>query len=320
MRPFRSARQAALVLWLVVASGCRWMRPDPYRVVHELGPWIAALGSDDLVVSDPAEDSLVSLGPPAVAPLATALEREAPPVRRGVVTALARLNLPEVVPPLIRAANEDPDEDVRAEALRALGTLGDARARPVVEAALDAPAVKLRHAAARACATLCASPEAANRLVEIAVRDQPLAVGLNARASLVRMLEGPDPSRSASARRALEDRARPALTEGSAFEERARAALLVAELDDPTTTPVLVEVARGPNPLRIYAVYALGRVGDGRAVPVLAIHLQAADPGLAAYSYDALRRLQDRGLDEARAALDGYRGPAPAGPLRAPGL
>ena len=63
---------------LVAACG----RTDPHRVTLDVRAWIAALGSDDLEESDAATGTLVALGPAALEPLAAALHREPPGVRR----------------------------------------------------------------------------------------------------------------------------------------------------------------------------------------------------------------------------------------------
>ena len=304
-----------LALLLALLSGCG---RDRYRVDLNVERWIHDLGSDDLEVSSPAEDSLVSLGPSVLPALAQALEREPPEVRRGVVEVASRLPGSAGVPLLMKAMTDDRDDEVRSQSLLSLGVIGDARARPVAEAALADPALEIRMAAASACATLCASPEALKRLVEVGLHDDPLG----ARQSLAKMLEEPGGSRAPAARQAIEEKASPVLAADGSSEERVRAALLLAELGDPATTPVLVEAAGAadkPN-LRIYAVYELGKAGDERAVPVLAAHLHGGDAGLATYSYDALRRLAERGVRGASEAMAGYAGPRPERRLPAPGL
>jgi HEAT repeat protein len=185
-------------------------------------------------------------------------------VRVGVVEVLSRLRTPECVPLLLRVAADDAEADVRYEALQEIGAVADPRARAVVEAALDDPAPKVRLAAAKGCAQLCTSPAALARLVRIAVADQPFPNAIWARASLVRMLAEKDGERAAQARAAIEDGARPVLGGTAPLEERARAGLLLAELGDAGGAAALAEAAAAAEAilqLRLYAAWALGRVG-----------------------------------------------------------
>jgi HEAT repeat protein len=105
---------------------------------------------------------------------------------------------------------------------------------------------------------------------------------------------------------------------GSDAVERARAAILLAAIGDARGAPVLeaAVVKTGDARLRLKAIYALGQAGGPSAVLILQGVL--GEPGVAAYAYDALRRAAGRGVAGAEAALAGYEGPRPPGPLPPP--
>ncbi|MFN8545136.1 MAG: HEAT repeat domain-containing protein [Candidatus Binatia bacterium] len=157
--------------------------PSPYRVTIDVGPAIAALGSEDLFESDPAQDRLQALGPAALPALRAALAREPASVRTGVVEVLSHLGA-DGLPALLGVATHDPDPEVRHDAIIDLGVAKDPRGRPVVERLLKHDDARDRLAAVQACATLCATPGALRRLVRIAIEDPSMATGMAARRSL----------------------------------------------------------------------------------------------------------------------------------------
>lgn len=302
---------------LLALTACARER-DPYLVTVDLAPWVQALGSEDLTVSEAARDRLVALGPVALPALGAALERQPPAVRAGVVDVLSRLATADALPLLLRAA-QDAAEEVRFQALLALALVRDPRARAVVEGALADPVARVRCAAAGACVAVCASPAAIARLVEMALDDEPFPNAAAARRSLQRILADPDAARAALARDAIAARARPVLDRDAGVSRRARAALLVADTGDAAGTPALVDALRPgvEAQLRLHALYALGTVGDGAAVAAIVPLLAEAGPQ--PYAVDALRRMAERGIVEAARALDAYHGPRPPGALPPPG-
>jgi len=306
----------ALAAMLALTAACGRSESDhPYRATIDLTTEIRALGSDDLFESDPAEAKIVALGPAALPALGLALEREPPAVRAGVVGALARLHTPETAPLLVTAAH-DPAEEVRSAAVDALGGLADPRGQGVVEAALHDPGARVRLFAARACAALCSSPAALARLVEIALDDESLPASSWARASLRELL-----GRDAAARAAAGRAAKARLPEANPVEARARAALLLADLGDPAGAEALAVAAQHTTTLqlRLQAIYALGVVGDEASVPALAELLADANPSVPVYAYDALGKLDARGVASAATARQAYRGEIPTHPLPRPG-
>ena len=97
----------ALAALLALTAACgRSESEHPYRATIDLTAEIHALGSDDLFESDPAEAKIVALGSVALPALGSALEREPPAVRVGVVGALARLHTPDTAPLLVGAARD----------------------------------------------------------------------------------------------------------------------------------------------------------------------------------------------------------------------
>lgn len=302
---------------LIVAAGCLH-RPTHYRAVVDVGPDIRALGSEDLFEQGEAVERIVALGPAAVPPLTRALEREPAAVRIGVVEVLGKLDPRLATPPLLRAAR-DRDEAVRYDALQTVARVGDERSGDVVEQALADPSPKIRLAAARACARVCRKRAALDRLVDMALTDD-LTNGIRARATLVAIMAGHDEPAS-RARAAIEERAVPRLGGSGSLEERARVALLAADVGRSDALALLVETARDAQSLhlRLHALYTLGTIGGREAVPTLAELLQSNVSGVRLYSYDALTRLAARGVQEARRPLASYRGERSDTPLPAPG-
>lgn len=291
---------------------------DPYRVCVDTAPWIRALGSDDLDESDAAEDSFLGLGPAAVAPLAAALQREPAAVRLGVAETLTRLRDPRAVAALVLAASNDPDVEVRYEALRSLPPSDDPAIREIAERSLGDRDPRIRHAGARLCGSVCSSPRATEQLMEMSVADAQPGNAAAARASLAQIL-GREAAPSATLRARVVDFARAKL-EGRG-EERVRAALLLSRLSDPAAVPVLIETATtAESPLlQVQAVYALGELGDERAVRPLADLLGSTPAVVAMYSYQGLSTLAEKGVPGAAAALGKYPGTPPTLPLPRPG-
>ena len=313
-------RHAASLLCVAVAVGliaCGGSSGE-YRVERDVGADIRAVGSDDLETSEPAADRLVAMGPDSVPALKTALGREPPAVRLGVVEVLGRIDHPDALAVLVGVAARDDDTDVRSAAIRTLGAgAAPEAARPVVEAALTDPAPGIRLAAAGACAALCASPAALERLVTLAIEDPPLPNGVAARAAVIQILRDSDPERAGRVRAAIGARVPSALHDGDA-QTGLRAALLASDVGDPSGREVLARAVRGDAPplLRLQAVHALGRIGDEAAVPALAA--LDGQAGFGEYACDALRRLAARGVAGAQAALDGWKGPKPPGEMPPP--
>jgi HEAT repeat protein len=303
----------------LVWAGCQG-EPAATRdrtVTVDLSADIVALGSDDLFESEPALDRIVAIGEPSVPVLAHVFETEPPAVRVGIVEALKKIGGSEATSVLL-IAGHDPDTQVRYDALLVLGDLDDARGREPIEAALDDSEPRIRLAGAAACAHLCSSQATLDRLVDMAIRDEPLPIGIAARASLVRMLASDERSRREAAGAVIRNSAVGAIDGQETLDHRMRAALLLADIGDERAAPVLVDAIReldSPH-LRTRAAYALGDVGGTAAVPAVVEVLNSG--AFAFYGYDALRRMAERNVPGARNALDAYTGPRPPGPVAPP--
>ena len=290
---------AGLMVAALLASACSGPggESDPYEITVDAGPWIEALGSDDLFVSEPAEDALFALGPASFPALAAAMQREPTQVRVGVVAVLGDLDLPEAVPVLIDAAR-DPDAELRSEALAALARIGDTRAAETAEAALADPVARVRYAAIGACATLCSSREAFESIAGLALVTDPPAVSAHARDAIHVALRSEDAARAAHARAALESKALPLLRPETEPRQRALAALLTTPAEPARALPWLREAAEAQDlaSLRLPAIFALGRYGDEAAIETLVRIKKTASPAMALASCRSLGQMQRRGL------------------------
>jgi HEAT repeat protein len=317
----RGARLALAVL--AVASCGRSARESehrveasPYLVTVDLAAQIRELGEETLT-ADEAGEQLAALGPAAIPALAAALEREPDDVRQKAVEVLSVIGTAAAVPPLLAAADGDASLDVRGDALRALGTMGDARAVPVLEKALADERLPIRAGGVVGCATLCTSPQAIDRLADIAISDQDGAVALAARASLA-AIRRTGPAADRLVRSALERRRPAALAAGATPDVRALAALLASDIDGDDSLPALVAGLGASPMLQRQIAWRLGAIGDARCVAPLGALLASGDPTVRLYAYDALVKLDARGVTEARDAAAAYAGPKPRAPLAAP--
>jgi HEAT repeat protein len=306
----------ALVVFGALVIGCG-DGGDAYRVATDLGPAIRALGSDDLEESEFALARIRALDADALPALERALAREPAPVRRGVVEVLEQVQDARATTMLTRAA-ADADVEVRAAALTALGQRGDPAGRAPVEAALADAEPRVALAAVGACPALCESTPALRRLVAIAVGGEPLPTAAAARTALAHILAADDASRAQRGRQAIHDAVPAALGSPDAHHGALLAALLASDVGDPAGRGVLARAVGGDAPplLRLQAIHALGSVGMADDVSVLAA--LDGQPTFGEYAYDALERLRERGVGEAREALAGWRGPRPAAALPPP--
>lgn len=299
---------------ILLLAGCD--RPsDPYHVQVDVGPQIRAFAEDTLT-ADEAGEQLVRLGPAVIPALAAALEREPVDVRLKAVEVLATIGSPDAVPALARTAEHDDDDDVRGDALRALGTIGDARGRGLAEAALDDERLAVRAGGVTACATLCTSPDAIERLADRALHDPNVSVALAARTSLRAIGER---AGAATTRRAVDARRPEMLPADTPADARALAALLASDVDGTAATGVLVAALPAASPpLQRQVAWRLGTIGDARAVDGLRALRASPDRDVRRYAVDALVKLRERGVDAATEALATDDGARPVDPLPRP--
>lgn len=309
-----------------VPTAVRAPGTTPNGVAMQLSQQLKDLGSRNDAVAVAAIDALVAQGPAALDVVTPVLEQGSETARENALEVLKELELRESVPLLIKVLGKDDDADVRYETAILLGQLGDPRARDAIEATLRDREWTARTGAARACATLCTSPEAVDRLVWMAISDQPVQTGIWARSSLVKMLK-----RSAAApapadlpgqvRAAIERAAKPAASGTGSLETRVRAALLLSDIGDTSGLPALREaVAQQGLDAKVmpYPLFVLGQIGDASDVPALSVALGNARPEVSVFAYDALRRLAARNQAGAAEAMAGFQGKKPAQELASP--
>lgn len=263
----RSLHAVCIALLIACAAAAEPLEQDPYVVTIDLRPWIEQLRSDDLFEADPAIERLAALGDDAVPALHAALKTEGRQARVHLVEVLRDIRTPATLAPLAEAA-ADPDAEVRADALEALGRLGDERGRPALEAALLGDSADATRAAAAACRSLCTSPPALRRLIELALEERTAAF---ARSSLHDVAAGEHAPR---VRALVDEIALPAMRQGPA-EQRFRAALVVAEAGNAAAVPTLKECVAQPSTpetaaLATMCIQALGASGSADAVALLA--------------------------------------------------
>ncbi len=319
-RPAALSRWRCAVVSLgIAAAGAAAAGPppeSPYRIALDLRPAIQALGTDDLFEREPAETLLVALGAAALPALEHALEAEPEAVRVGVVEVLEQIDSDEVSSLLLESLERDRSPAVRRAAILALGPLADPRARGPIEAALRDESPAIVAAAAEACAFVCRSSEALDRIVARALEAEPAVQMSVPRLSLRRMLA--DPERSALAREAIE-RAASSRLESASPGQRIRLALLLADARDPRAAGLL---ARALEPgaaewLRVQALLALGEVGDAAAAKrVAGRRARLETRALQAAACRALERLAEREVDGAREAAERCSGASAKTPPR----
>jgi len=313
--PAKGVALVALGLVLGSLGGCHEDQ-SPYLLEIDLGGSLHDLASDDLDVSSRAASRLEAIGAPVLPALAAALQREPNEVRVGVVEVLSEMG-DEGVTPLLADAVGDPDAEVRADAAFALRAHPGPVAEQALLRALDDPDPTVRRSAATACGAACRSADTVRALVGCALDESASPVGSAAVVALSRLRTMGDPALEATVDAAV-SAAAPARLAGTDLEPRAHAAVLLAVMGDERAAPVLeAAVAELHDPReRLRAIYGLGFVAGPSAVPMLRGLL--AEPSMAAYAADALRRAAERGVAGADAALVGYTGPRSPAPLPPP--
>jgi HEAT repeat protein len=305
-------RLAGLLLSLCLAGcGGDAREADPYRVTLDLGPMIHALAEDGPTLDrDAAVDRLAGFGPVALPAVDVALGREDATVRVALIEVLATMDAPAATTRLAAVAAHDPDDQVRAQAVLALGGMEAADAVQAVERALDDPNPTVSVTAAAACGTRCTSPAALERRVTLALASAPGPDALRIVGTLDQVLRGPDAEAAARLRALLRERVVPLLQPGTPNAARAVAAFLAVDVDQPAALAALSAVAGDPAQsatVRATALRTLGRVGGGESVPVVRAALDDRTLRLAALG--AMQAMAGRGVEGAVPAA-----PAPHSP------
>ncbi len=108
-------------------EGVRWKAAITLGEIGDqrgIGPLIGLLSDRDRFVRSRAAFALGLIGAPAIPALAEALEEAPYEVRKGIVTALGKMNDPGATRVLIRTLT-DPSDDVRQDTITALAAQGD---------------------------------------------------------------------------------------------------------------------------------------------------------------------------------------------------
>ena len=223
--------------------------------------------------------------PPPFAPDLSALVTDTEPrVRRRAALAIGRVGLKEGIPPLL-AALADADADVRAMAAFALGLIGDPSPAPQLTAALADAAPLVRGRAAEALGLINAKDAAA------AIGQMAAAYG---RSPAVASLQ-------------TEDETMPAPPEAEAFRLGLYALVRLRAYE-----PLAAAVLEGGKPVTLWwpVAYALQRINDPRALPVLRQMLTVPGKYVPAFAARGVGALKDATSVEALIALlDNPRAP-----------
>lgn len=339
-RSFPSSPVAVLIAALAFIGACSSEAPapdpvptavrapgtTPNGIAIQLDRQLKDLASKNDAVAVQAIDALVAQGPAALDVVTPVLEQGPETARENALEVLKELELPESVPLLVKVLGKDDDPEVRYETAILLGQLADPRATEVIEVTLRDQDWTARTGAARACSTLCRSPEAVDRLVWMAIFDEHVQTGIWARSSLVKMLHRrpADPAPEdlpGRVRAAIERAAKPAAGGDGSIETRVRAALLLSDVGDTSGIAALREaVAQQSLDPKVmpFPLYVLGQIGDASDVPALSGALGNKRPEISAFAYDALRRLAARNQPGAAEAMAAFHGQKPAKELVSP--
>ena len=232
--------------------------------------------------------------PPRLAPdLALLLADSESRVRRRAAMAIGRVGLPEGVKPL-SAALADADPEVREMAAFALGLIADASSAPALTAALADASPLVRGRAAEALG-LVGSREGSEAAGRAAAEPIGRMAAEYARSPAVRALQS-------------DDETWPAAPEAEAFRLGIYALVRLKAYE-----PLAAAVIDGGRPVAAWwpVAYALSRIGDPRAQPVLLQLLSAGGKYSRAFAARGLGVIKD---PAAVAPLSGLVG-APQTPL-----
>lgn len=222
-------------------------------------------------------------------------------VRYEILTALGSIGDPSVVPFLVeRSADEDP-----YTRLWAVDALCQMRAPEAVDVATrllgdDSPHVRRR--VVGACGESLVRDDAIAGLIHIAVHADTFAESVAARRNLQALVAGRQDGDLAQRIRTV---AVPALQSDAAVQ----AALLLADLNDPSGLDVLRDRYADPDPFtRHHIAFELGRLGGPKSIPPLIALLDDPVELVAATAHDALLNFAERGEQQAVDAVANYRG------------
>lgn len=258
-------------------------------VVEALGQWRNTRATPALLARYPGEDD--------------------DQVRYEILTTLGRIGSPEAEP-ILRAGLTDEDRYVRMWAMDALCEMDTPDARERAIEMLRDPEKYVRQQVMLSCKRELDHPSAAATVVEVSLAADNFEEAMRGRAILQNMLrsENRDLNKATLLKIAI-----PALE----TDRRTRAAILLAEIDEPRALPALIDGASDPNLMvRHNIAYQLGRYGDASAVPALITLLGDDTEIVSATAYDALLLFADQNNEQAKEATQNYDGKKFMGRLR----
>ena len=286
-------------------------RRNSTEVRLDLSSDIRALGSDDLEISDPAENKLLALGPTAIPVLVRALDSEPDPVARlGIVGVLRKTGAPSAIEPIKKAAIEDLDPEVRREALVSLAFLKVDDTEAIALNALSHPDWRVRSGGVALCEQVCSSPQAAHPMVNVALAADQRSLFGGSRKVLASWLRGSSPQLVDACTESIETEASEILQTFSSASnaKKVRAALLLTEIGDTRGLDILHSTLADRKPANLVSLclWAVGDIGNAESVPLL-VSFQD-DVRHALNAYDSLGRLSEKGTPGASNALSNWEG------------
>jgi HEAT repeat protein len=270
-----------------------------------------------------AEEALVCVGAPAVAPLLPFLGTADPNLGRAVVAILSRIGEPALLPVL--AALSEPDPAIRAAAAAVLGNLGSPRAVPALAELVSDPDDRIRTAAGNALSRLgekaatvalkaLSDPDPGRRRWAVgALAALPGETGLE---GILGALDDKETAVREEAVRALGRKGTlglPALLRLlEAPDERTKdlAVHAMGAMRPPPADAVAALLPGAGPDKRLSLALALAGMDDDRGVPPLVECLSGRIPGSGSRAAWALRRLGARAVPHLLSVLK--EGPAPA--------
>ncbi len=258
----------------------------PIRIIQgseSVDQLIALLGDEDWRIHNLAEKALIEKGSLAANPLIKALQHENSGIRSGTAKTLGKLKDERAVKPLLFAL-KDKDRMVRMNAAEALGEIQDSLALEPLIKALEDEDWQVRGMAAEALGKI-KNPRATQVLMR-ALDDKTAFVRRKAAWALG---EIKDPSSIQSLIKTMRDE--DVFIQGQSVEALSQKALI--QIGTPSVEPLIISMKKDHYRVRRGAAYALGKIGDRRAVGPLMEALKDADFEVRKNAAQSLGEIQD---------------------------
>lgn len=264
----------------------RAMRVRAGEILKKLG-WETPTETDEIeaLISQGQWEQVAAMGELAMDRLLVALGDESPDRRRGAAWALGVIRNPKAVPPLIGAL-EDPDTSVRRGAAWALGVIGNRGATEALTRSLRDEDAEMRRKVAWALGEIAddAAVESLVGALNDADEDVRRVVLL-----VLEKLGWKPPEEAEEVQQLVADREWDRL----------------AGMGDVAVGSLIEALESGDEEMRVKAAWALGEIGDARAVDPLLSSLQDRSASVREKAIWALGKIADeRAVDALIAALD----------------